>query len=1189
MRSQFHLFCVVFVLGFLGAYSGLVAAPLAGPTSPRAGAAIAPNPNVAKQNPVPASVSHTQELLFAIPDEYRWDSATHIWPSLKRSVAAEWLTEKAKGREFQFGPVVLTGGEIVAAADGTKRVSANCEFVSAFEGGFSANQISVLLDRAWTDKLLKGPTLVKSVRGKIQEVTLTGLQPGPLDGRVPVSGVTVSVKIVAAPDGLAIGDADLKSQQQWVEASQRQLQAVLEERNALLNQQSPSARVVTPSQTQELISQDVKQVTDAVALAELQKKLNSANTTYHRMVMNYRARQIQGPAPAVVRPVPASTPTTRPAQPAETQQAPSFFGQSEQGRSGQNVAVPQDRVENAYSGLFQLGAKFEPLPMGGESTTAVGLRSGLRAEDVTDEVVLEAIKRGVSYLMTQKKNDNFESRLRRRDTDTATQGDRGEVQAGGETALVVYALLNVWMSTDDPELGPDSKQLGPVIKWLRTVDPESTYCASLLASALAMTPRTPENTAALTRSHAFLIEAMGSGGGYTYTKKAKTATAKPAAAAERDRVAQIQERIRSLESAVASARKINDVDRINTLQAEIAKLQESLKPAGKTEKSDAPLIVAGPFAPFGDLSNGQFGLLGAWTVADLGYAVPRSYWETSDRFWRLTQDANGSWPYNPNRSATASGVDGASRTKDSMGVAGIASLLVAADFLNDPRRCNRAADEQFDRGMTWLEKTFNPRSRDLYYLYGVERIALASGQRTFGVLQWYREMAASVVNTQRADGSWTGGFLGSDGTVGTSFALLLLARGRNPIMFNKLQYDGEWNPYPRDLANLTNYLAKNKGMSCGWHVVDIKSDVRDWLEAPVLFVSGKKDPGFTPEDAAKLQQYVEMGGMIVAAPAGTGNPDAFLNGLRRVVKANSKGEARRLKPQDLPEVQLGNPGKAPVADLEMNGSRVSWVLSSADLGAMWQNVRSTDRLGEKPALDLGVNLVQYATSGGRGAPRAVRSQRKALQNGPAIAVLRLVPRPTYDLEPGGWRVFAETMLHNTGSRVDVVNGNWDQLDASKYPVVHVTRNGAITWPDDGVQMLRNYLDKGGLLFADANGGNPEFTLSVLELLKKAYPDGVANAVDEQHPLRKGSLPGSVKQPSLQTNRYQQLKNKRPDGRVEVFTVNGRAVAVLCYEDVTTSMLGHDYWGVCGLSPDTAISLARNVLVFSVNPEARRTK
>lgn len=66
----------------------------------------------------------------------------------------------------------------------------------------------------------------------------------------------------------------------------------------------------------------------------------------------------------------------------------------------------------------------------------------------------------------------------------------------------------------------------------------------------------------------------------------------------------------------------------------------------------------------------------------------------------------------------------------------------------------------------------------------------------------------AIIGQQKPEGNWDGEY---NANISIPYALLFLSRGRNPIVFNKLQYDGPWNVRPRDNAytEWSESLARN--------------------------------------------------------------------------------------------------------------------------------------------------------------------------------------------------------------------------------------------------------------------------------------------------------------------------------------------------------------------------------------------
>ena len=185
-----------------------------------------------------------------------------------------------------------------------------------------------------------------------------------------------------------------------------------------------------------------------------------------------------------------------------------------------------------------------------------------------------------------------------------------------------------------------------------------------------------------------------------------------------------------------------------------------------------------------DHSISQYGVLGLWACAQGGVNVDLDQWREIDSIWRDQQYPSGGWSYDGN------GKDGQAVTH-AMTAAGIATLYVTQEFVPSPLGLNctdNPADEHIEKGMRWFSMNFKDIQDNNYLWYGIERIGAASGRKFFGNQDWYDIGAERIVRTQAADGSWKTSFPGSTPIPDTAFALLFLARGRAPVVLNKLDY-----------------------------------------------------------------------------------------------------------------------------------------------------------------------------------------------------------------------------------------------------------------------------------------------------------------------------------------------------------------------------------------------------------------
>ena len=121
----------------------------------------------------------------------------------------------------------------------------------------------------------------------------------------------------------------------------------------------------------------------------------------------------------------------------------------------------------------------------------------------------------------------------------------------------------------------------------------------------------------------------------------------------------------------------------------------------------------------------------------------------------------------------------------------IASSTLHGDTIH---HCGDGALDPFlKRGIDWLGSHFDVRQNlghgqqyKFYYLYGLERVGRLAAVRFLGKYDWYREGALEIVRQQnKISGFWNGP--GESQLVATSFALLFLAKGRAPVLVNKLR------------------------------------------------------------------------------------------------------------------------------------------------------------------------------------------------------------------------------------------------------------------------------------------------------------------------------------------------------------------------------------------------------------------
>jgi hypothetical protein len=176
-----------------------------------------------------------------------------------------------------------------------------------------------------------------------------------------------------------------------------------------------------------------------------------------------------------------------------------------------------------------------------------------------------------------------------------------------------------------------------------------------------------------------------------------------------------------------------------------------------------------------DNSNTQFAILAVWTARKYGLPVDRTLSMVEARF-RATQTKDGTWTYNPQ----------AENWPDSMTCAGLLGLAVGHGIVRADSRQVSQKDPAIDKGLRYLGSRIGrtaPKGSgklieanahgDLYYLWSIERVAVAYDLKSITGKDWYAWGAGLLVEHQNKDGSWNDAF---PGVPDTCFALLFLKR-----------------------------------------------------------------------------------------------------------------------------------------------------------------------------------------------------------------------------------------------------------------------------------------------------------------------------------------------------------------------------------------------------------------------------
>jgi hypothetical protein len=462
-----------------------------------------------------------------------------------------------------------------------------------------------------------------------------------------------------------------------------------------------------------------------------------------------------------------------------------------------------------------------------------------------------------------------------------------------------------------------------------------------------------------------------------------------------------------------------------------------------------------------------------------------------------------------------------------------------------------------------------PAGHFCYYLYGVERVGRACGYKYFGKQDWYKIGTLTLMKRQRKDsGAWPGHL--SE----TGFALLFMARGRYPVLFNKLDFGSDWNNRPRDMANLTRWMSRNYEQDFNWQNVNFQVDPYEWQDAPILYISGAKPIKFTDEQIKKLRTYVYQGGTIFSCTECNGT--GFKNGIREVYrKAFPRYELVKMEPDNYIYSNHAKLDGKPELYVLSNGVRPLAIHTDEDIAKTWQTRAYATK---KNSFLFGVNLSryiagQYDTMLPRGKtywPYAVDTKKME-----KAQVVRVRYNGNFNPEPLALEALSRRLAWDEGVALEHSILPIAQLGGCKAKVAVMTGTGGVTLQAAEKNAIKAYVNGGGTLVIDGAGGDKKFYLSMHQALRDIFS---AAALRPLSPAEKFFTRPST--PIKQVS-YRPATRRRTDSsavRLEAVSINKRPAVVLSREDLTAGMLGFHSGTVDGYKHKSAYAILRNIIM-----------
>ncbi|MDR3198551.1 MAG: DUF4159 domain-containing protein [Planctomycetaceae bacterium] len=514
-------------------------------------------------------------------------------------------------------------------------------------------------------------------------------------------------------------------------------------------------------------------------------------------------------------------------------------------------------------------------------------------------------------------------------------------------------------------------------------------------------------------------------------------------------------------------------------------------------------------------------------------------------------------------------------------------------------------------GMHWVH----------YNLFAIEKAGRLLGQRHIGRYDWYREGTISLLRQLREHRTHWADRSGET-ILATACAVGFLAQGRRPVIISKIEsppsYEGDQHPY--DIDHLLRFAGSRWNFPLGWQYLELdKTPIEELVQSPVLYFSGNRTP-FTGNDtetkriAAKLRTYLDQGGFIVAeALQDDKSFDTGFHELMRQVFPEPGYELTLLEPshpirsiETQIEPEQRRPLKGITSACRTNVVYIPAVEGKPSLSCLWEVARwngrndlySSDvRRQIESGLEIGFNILTYALDSERKYRDQVtqlKSLRKNtdwrghrghvflgfLSHGEANPAPRALPNLLHWVE--------SNLGLSVTERVDSVDVTDSAL--SEYPVLFMFGRQAFQFSPEQRNMLRQHLERGGFLFVNSICSSKPFTESLTNEMYQIFPDLQLQPIPPDDPLFSDVFGGfkidslELWQPEQSPNRAAivNLRNEKPELYGICLGDGKRWAVVFSPNDIVCSLEAAGFSGCRGYTPDSAMQLAVNFLLYSLS-------
>lgn len=317
-----------------------------------------------------------------------------------------------------------------------------------------------------------------------------------------------------------------------------------------------------------------------------------------------------------------------------------------------------------------------------------------------------------------------------------------------------------------------------------------------------------------------------------------------------------------------------------------------------------------------------------------------------------------------------------------------------------------------------------------------------------------------------------------------------------------------WNATPNDVNNLLKSMKEQGDANFQMDVRPLSEIDPDPEKNPILYRSGHYNFFYTDAERKQLREYLLAGGMIIYN-TGLGSEPFYRSVIRELNLMFPEQPVQRLSPDhpvfhsyyDVNRVEYtpavaaaGYQGNEPWFDAVEINCRVVALVSRWCMATGWQGDVKDEYQAylPEPAFQLGMNIITYASSmraWAKNAAHAMEFVDELETHSDSMAIAQVTYDGIWKTRHSGLSILLQTFNNRTGIPVEFALKELALSNPEIFnsPLIYMTGHEYFTLSEEEKAALRQYLENGGFILAEACCGRKGFDLAFREMLQSVLP------------------------------------------------------------------------------------------------------